>query len=253
MVIRYLIVDDELPGRTNLRLAMGEHPGWELAAECDGAPAARAALDGGNIDVVFLDIRMPGESGLQLARDISGMAQPPLVVFVTAHGEHALDAFDLHALDYLLKPVADARLAQAVERGAAMLRQRQRDAYGAALRDWVDAGAAGGALALDHVNVRSVGRIERIGIDDILWIEAAGNYVELHLAARAVLHRITLNKLEALLPPGVFLRVHRGAIVRRDQIARLDTTGDGTWRLLLRCGGSVAVSERYLAALKAAM
>lgn len=252
MAIRYLIVDDELPGRTNLRLAMQDHSGWDLVAECDGAPAARAALDGGNIDVLFLDIRMPGESGLQLARDIGRMAEPPLVVFVTAHGEHALDAFDLHALDYLLKPVADARLAQAVERSAAMLRQRQRDAYGAALRDWVDAGA-GTAQVLDHVNVRSVGRIERIGIDDILWIEAAGNYVELHLAARAVLHRITLNKLEALLPPGVFLRVHRGAIVRRDQIARLDTTGDGTWRLLLRCGGSVAVSERYLAALKAAM
>jgi two-component system, LytTR family, response regulator len=256
MAIRYLIVDDELPGRANLRLAMAAHPGWELAAECDGAPAARAALAPGDVDVVFLDIRMPGESGLVLAREISRLREPPLVVFVTAYGEHALDAFDVHALDYLLKPVGDARLAQAVERTAALLGQRQREAYGAALRDYVDCTDAGtGAVpqALDHVNVRSVGRIERIDIDDILWIESAGNYVELHLAARTVLHRITLNKLEALLPPGAFLRVHRGAIVRRGQMARLDATGDGTWRLLLRCGGAVAVSERYLGAVKAGM
>jgi two-component system LytT family response regulator len=256
MTIRYLIVDDEAPGRANLRLAMAAHPDWELAAECDGAPAARAALAGHDVDVVFLDIRMPGESGLVLAREISRLPEPPLVVFVTAYGEHALDAFDVHALDYLLKPVSDARLAQALERTRAMLRQRQREAYGAALRDYVnvavDAGA-GAAQPLRHLNVRSVGRIERVGVEEIRWIESAGNYVELHLAGRTVLHRITLNKLETLLPPGAFLRVHRGAIVRRDEVARLETTGDGTYRLTLRCGGTAPVSERYLAAVKAAM
>lgn len=252
MAIRYLIVDDEAPGRTNLRLAMAAHPDWELAAECDSAATARAVLAAQEVDLVFLDIRMPGESGLVLARELSRLREPPLVVFVTAYGEHALDAFDVHALDYLLKPLGDARLAQTLERSAAMLGQRQREAYGAALRDYVDA-AALQDRALDHLNVRSVGRIERIGVADILWIEAAGNYVELHLAGRTVLHRITLNRLEALLPAAQFLRVHRGAIVRRDQLARLDTSGDGTWRLTLRCGGTVAVSERYLAALKAAM
>jgi two-component system LytT family response regulator len=250
MAIRYLIVDDEAPGRTNLRLAMAAYPDWELAGECDSAAAARAALASQDVDLVFLDIRMPGESGLVLAREISRLREPPLVVFVTAYGEHALDAFDVHALDYLLKPLGDARLAQTLERSAAMLRQRQREAYGAALRDYVNADAA---RALEHLNVCSVGRIERIGVADILWIESAGNYVELHLAGRTVLHRIPLNRLETLLPPQAFLRVHRGAIVRRDQLARLDTTGDGTWRLTLRCGGAVAVSERYLAALKAAL
>jgi two-component system LytT family response regulator len=250
MAIRYLIVDDEAPGRTNLRLAMAAYPDWELAGECHSAAGARAALASQDVDLVFLDIRMPGESGLVLAREISRLREPPLVVFVTAYGEHALDAFDVHALDYLLKPLGDARLAQTLERSAAMLRQRQREAYGAALRDYVNADAA---RALEHLNVCSVGRIERIGVADILWIESAGNYVELHLAGRTVLHRIPLNRLETLLPPQAFLRVHRGAIVRRDQLARLDTTGDGTWRLTLRCGGAVAVSERYLAALKAAL
>jgi two-component system LytT family response regulator len=252
MPIRYLIVDDEVPGRTNLRLAMAVHPGWLLAGECDSAATARAVLaaPGADIDVIFLDVQMPGESGLTLARELSRLHEPPLVVFVTAYSEHAIDAFEVHALDYLLKPLSDARLAHAVERSAAMLGQRQREAYGAALRSYVDAGDQHYA---DHLNVRSVGRIEQVRVAEILWLAAAGNYVELHLAGRAVLHRITLNRLEALLDPAVFLRVHRGTIVRRDQLARLAITGDGTYRLTLRCGAGVAVSERYLAGVKAVM
>jgi two-component system LytT family response regulator len=148
-------------------------------------------------------------------------------------------------------PLNDARLAQTAERIGAMLGQRQREAYGAALRDYVDAGQA--QAALERINVRSVGRIEQILVADILWIESAGNYVELHLAGRTVLHRITLNRLETLLAPDDFIRVHRGAIVRRSEIARLDTVGDGGYRLTLRCGAAVAVSERYLGALKSAM
>lgn len=252
--VRYLIVDDEAPSRTNLRLALDAHAGWTLVAECDSAAAARAALSGNEmdarVDVIFLDIQMPGESGLALARDLSQLREPPLIIFVTAYSEHAVDAFEVHALDYLLKPLDDARLAHAVARGAAMLRQRQREAYGAALRDYVD---PNGRPHVEHINVRSIGSIERIRVGDILWIESAGNYAELHLAARTVLHRITLNRIETLLDPAEFLRVHRGAIVRRDQIAGLATTGDGTYQLTLRCGGVVAASERHLAALKAAL
>jgi len=253
MSVRYLIVDDEAPSRANLRLALAAHPDWLLLAECDGAAAARAALADNEVDVIFLDIQMPIESGLVLAREISRLRTPPLIVFVTAYSEHAVDAFEVHALDYLLKPLSDARLAQAVERIGAMLGQRQREAYGAALRDYVDAGAGQPAQRLERINVRSVGRIEQIRVDDILWVESAGNYVELQLDGRTVLHRITLNRLEALLEPSDFLRVHRSAIVRRSQIARLETIGDGSYRLTLRCGAEVAVSERYLGALKAAM
>ncbi|QCP14676.1 response regulator transcription factor [Pseudoduganella umbonata] len=250
MPIRYLIVDDEEPGRINLRLALADHGGWELADECDGTAAARASLARHDIDVVFLDVQMPGETGLVLARELARLREPPLIVFVTAYSAHAVDAFEVHALDYLLKPLDDARLAQAVERAAAMLRQRQREAYGAALRDYARADAS---PYPERIGVRSVGRIEQVVVDEILWMEAAGNYVELHLPARTVLHRITLNRLEALLDPARFLRVHRGAIVRRDQIASLATGGEGSHRLSLRCGGAVPVSGSYLAALKAAM
>jgi two-component system, LytTR family, response regulator len=253
MTVRYLIVDDEAPSRANLRLALAAHPDWLLAAECDGTAAARVALAVQDIDVIFLDIQMPAESGLVLAREISRLPAPLLIVFVTAYSEHAIDAFDVHALDYLLKPLNDARLSQAVERIGAMLGQRQREAYGAALRDYVDADAHQVKAVLERINVRSVGRIEQILVADIVWVESAGNYVELHLAGRTVLHRITLNRLETLLAPDDFLRVHRGVIVRRSEIARLDAVGDGGYRLTLRCGAAVAVSERYLGALKAAM
>jgi two-component system LytT family response regulator len=252
-MVRYLIVDDEAPSRANLRLALAAHPDWQLLAECDSAASARAALAAHDVDVIFLDIQMPFESGLVLAREISRLRAPPLIVFATAYSEHAVDAFEVHALDYLLKPLSDARLAQAVERIGAMLGQRQREAYGAAVRDYVEADAGRATAQLERINVRSVGRIEQIRVDDILWVESAGNYVELHLAGRTVLHRITLNRLEALLAPGAFLRVHRSAIVRRSQIARLETVGDGSYRLTLRCGATVAVSERYLGALKSAM
>jgi two-component system LytT family response regulator len=250
MAVHYMIVDDEAPSRANLRMALAAHPDWVLAAECGSAACARAALENHRVDAILLDIQMPAESGLALAREISRMPEPPLIIFVTAYGEHAIEAFEVHALDYLLKPLDDARLAQAVERATIMLRQRQREAYGAAVRDYVD---AGDGQRTEHVNVRSVGRIERILVDEILWLESAGNYVELHLASRTVLHRITLNRLEALLPADAFLRVHRSAIVRRDQIASLETNGEGSYRLTLRCGGAVPVSERYLAALRAAM
>jgi two-component system LytT family response regulator len=255
MTVRYLIVDDEAPSRANLRLALIAHPDWQLLAECDGTASARTALAMHDVDVIFLDIQMPAESGLVLAREISRLREPPLIVFATAYSEHAVDAFEVHALDYLLKPLNDARLAQAVERITAMLGQRQREAYGAALRDYVaaDAGTGRTAERVERINVRSVGRIEQIRVDDILWIESAGNYVELHLKGRTVLHRMTLNRLEALLAPGDFLRVHRSGIVRRSQIARLETVGDGSYRLTLRCGATVAVSERYLPALKSAM
>jgi two-component system LytT family response regulator len=253
MPVRYLIVDDEAPSRANLRAALAPLADWRLAAECDGTAAARAALAEHDVDLIFLDIQMPVESGLALARELSLLSEPPLIVFVTAYGEHAIDAFEVHALDYLLKPLDDRRLAQAVERTGAMLRQRQREPFGAALRDYVAGTASCAPGYLERISVRSVGRIEQIRVSDILWVEAAGNYVELHLSGRTVLHRMTLNRLEALLAPDAFLRVHRSAIVRRDQLASLATTGDATYRLALRCGAQVAVSERYLAALRSCM
>lgn len=252
--IRALIVDDEAPGRDNLRALLAPHAHWEVAGVCASVAEARAAMAQGAVDVVFLDIRMPRESGLGLARSLCEQAEPPLVIFVTAHDAYAVDAFDVHALDYLLKPVGAARMTQALERVEQLLAQRQRGAYGEALRAYVHAQAArdGGAPRghVQRLTVRSVGKVEAVALDDVHWIGAASNYVELHMSARTVLHRQPLSRLEADLDPAQFLRVHRRTIVRIAQIAALRVVGDGSYALRLRCGAEVMVSERHVQAVR---
>lgn len=252
MSVRAMLVDDELPGLANLRCALADcGASWQIVAECGSAREARGVLGAGaEIDVVFLDIRMPHESGLALARELAAHPEPPLVIFVTAHDAHAVEAFDVHALDYLLKPIDDVRLERAVRRAEALLAQRQRASYAEAMRACL---APPGDGWWRRLSVRSVGRIDSIEVSDICWIDAAGNYVELHLPERRVLHRITLSALERRLDPAQFVRVHRSAIVRVTQLASLESTGDGGGRLTLRCGGLVTVSERHLAKVKALM
>lgn len=250
MPVSYIIVDDEQPGRTNLRLALGSYPDWHLLAECDSTAAARNFLAATDVDVIFLDIQMPRENGIAMARELSRLRVPPLIIFVTAFNAHAVDAFEVHALDYLLKPIDDARLAQTVVRASQMLRYRQSEGYGNALRSYVDSECM---QYLEVISVRSVGYIEQIRVRDLLWLQSAGNYVELHLASRKVLHRMPLSRLEPRLKPADFLRVHRATIVRRDQIKCLSVVGDGRYLLTLCCQAEVAVSERYIDALRACM
>jgi len=244
--LKVLIVDDEAHARTNLRLALAALPGWLVVGECASAMLARTRLAEGGVDVLLLDVQMPVESGLELARELSRQETPPLVVFVTAHRGHALEAFDAHALDYIVKPVDERRLQQALERASALLGQRA--AYTQALRHFAD--PAPGYWR--ELTVRSVGRIERVNLDDVLWIDTAGNYVELHLAERSLLHRSTLTELERYLDPSHFLRIHRRMLVRRSQMAALRLTPDGA-TLALKCGQNLPVSERYAMAVKAAL
>lgn len=249
MPIRVLIVDDEAPARTNLRCALANHPGWQVAAECASVACARDALAQNDIDVVFLDIQMPAESGLVLARMLAAGSQPPLVIFVTAHNAFAVDAFEVHALDYLLKPLNDERLAAAIARAELMLEQRQRGGYGRALQAYVaDAGQY-----LQQLSVKSVGRIDCVQLSDVRWIEASGNYVLLHLASRKIMHRTALGRLATRLDPATFMQVHRGALVRIDQLQSLAATGDGSYRLTLKCGDQVNASERYVSQIRERM
>lgn len=249
MTIRALIVDDEEPARVNLRCALADYPGWQVVEECASVACATLALAQGDIDVVFLDIQMPAESGLMLARTLAARSDPPLIIFVTAHNVFAVDAFEVHALDYLLKPVNDERLAGAIARAALMLAQRQRAGYGQALRAYVaDAGQY-----LQQLSVKSVGRIECVQLADVRWIEAQGNYVVLHQAGRSVMHRTPLGKLTQRLDPDTFMQVHRGAVVRLDQLQSLEAASEGGYRLQLVCGETVGVSERYAGAVRQRM
>jgi len=258
--IRALIVDDKEPGRINLRFALQEHPEWQIVAECASVATAREVMVQQAIDVIFLDIQMPRETGLALARELSTQATPPLVIFVTAFNAHAIEAFDLHALDYLLKPFDDQRLAQALGRATAMLKLRQQASYAQALGNYVkaeDEAKTGMPAYWQQISVRSVGRIECVQLDDVIWIEAAGNYMQLHLGQRQIqrqiLHRVSLSQLEKHLDPSRFMRVHRSAIVRCDQLSRLDVLGDGVYQLVLANQDKVAVSERYVAEVRRRM
>ena len=252
--ITCIIVDDEEHGRTTLRYALEDHPQWKLLREFDQAESARQFLTEQTahqkIDVVFLDIQMPKENGISLARSISALPQPPIIIFVTAYNNHALDAFAVHALDYLLKPCNPKRFAEAIHYAQDMLEQKQ--GYAQALQqalssldqrsDHPDAAAQ----ELRHLVVRSVGAMECVQLTDILWFSSASNYVELHLAGRTVLHRMTLSELEQRLPSSQFLRTHRTAIIRIAQIQQLVIQKDGSYQVTLRCGDKVPVSERYL-------
>jgi two-component system LytT family response regulator len=245
--VRAFIVDDEEPGRTNLRLALAAYPNWEVVGEYNSAASVRSALSSTAADVVFLDIQMPGESGLSLAASLCGMQAPPLVIFVTAYSNYAVNAFDLHALDYLTKPWHSKRFGQAVERAESLLAQRQREHYHQAMLNCLN---DTGADYLDALSVRSVGLVERIQLAQVQWISAAGNYVELHIHGRCLLHRVTLSNIEARLNPRDFLRVHRTAIVRRAECAVLSTIGGARYQIQLRCGAIAPVSERYVDAVR---
>jgi two-component system LytT family response regulator len=243
--MKVLIVDDEAHARTNLRFAVQAMQGWEVAAECASAAAARAFLACGKADIILLDVQMPVESGLAFALDLSRGAAPPPIVFVTAHRGHALEAFDVHALDYIVKPVDERRLHQALERASLLLDQRA--AYARALRGFVDPSPG----YWTELAVRSVGRIDRVSLSDVLWIESAGNYVELHLPQHTFLHRSTLAELERYLDPAHFLRIHRRILVRCSQMQTLRQLQEGSHELMLACGTRLPVSQRHAASVKA--
>ncbi|GLR13468.1 DNA-binding response regulator [Chitinimonas prasina] len=250
--IRAMVVDDETPGRLNLRYALAGFPEWQLLAECSSAEQARAQWAVSPCDVAFLDIQMPGESGLKLARELSALAHPPVIVFVTAYERYAVEAFEAHALDYLLKPFDDERLAQTLARASSMLALRQ-GSYAEVLRRSLEAIETPASSYLDRITVRSVGAIESVDLGDIHFLSASGNYVSLHLEHRIVLHRATLSHMATLLDPRTFIRVHRSYLVRRQQMQQLRVTGDGTYALTLRNGSQVAVSSRYVDAVRAVL
>ena len=247
MAFKVLIVDDEAHARTNLRLALAPLGDWMVAAECADAAAARTFLQTNEVDLVLLDVQMPRESGIEMARSLARMEQPPLVVFATAHRGHALDAFDAHALDYIVKPVDERRLHQAMSRARVLLEQRA--IYTRALRQFTD--PAPGFWR--ELIVRSVGRMDKVALEDVLWIETAGNYVELHMAERTMLHRTTLTELVQYLDPDEFLRIHRRILVRRDEVLGLRQMQEGGYVAALRSGQSLPISERYWATIKSAL
>jgi len=241
--MRILLVDDEAPARDRLRRLIAELGGHEVVGEAgDGASALRA-VGALQPELVLLDVRMPGMSGLELAYHIATLEHPPAVVFATAHDEFAIDAFDARAIGYLLKPVRAERLASALAR-AAQLKRDELDAL---------ADAVGGREARRHICARVRGELRLVPIEEVLYFRADLKYVTVRHLHGEVLIEESLKALEDEFAAR-FVRIHRNALVALDRVEALERDPEGHARLRLRgCDEPLEVSRRLVADLKGRM
>ena len=268
--IRVLNVYDERQPRQRLILLLEEIPNTECAAECANGRSTVEAIESLLPDLVLLDVRMPGMGGLEVARALTGHV--PFVIFVTAFDEYALSAFEVHAIDYLLKPVERERFVAAVERARVLVSStsaaQRHERLLALLKE--DAQTDDGADARSSLGdptappvagdsavfprrflVKGDGQMYFVAVDDIDWIEAYGNYVRLHVGKGVHLIRETLGNIERKLDPTRFARVHRSSVVNLDRVARMDLWGAGDYVVLLKDGTKLKLSRWYRSRIEA--
>jgi two-component system LytT family response regulator len=234
--------------RDRLRRLLAARPGYRIVAECADGAAAVDAVISDRPDIVFLDIQMPELDGLAVVDAMQQSGGPlPVVVFVTAYDSYALGAFDAGAIDYLLKPVTDAKLDRALAR--ANERLRGAGVQLAELREVLEAVRQRSTLPTRFA-VRDAKGIYFVATDDIDWVSADGNYVCLHVVGRKHLLRETMSAFEQQLDGKRFIRVHRSAIVNVERIARLDPHAHGEYVITLRGGERITSSRAYNAALR---
>lgn len=235
-MIRVLIVDDEAPAREKLRRWLGEQEGLEPVGEASDGLAAAQAIESLRPDVVYLDIQMPGLSGLEVAAQLEPDSAP-LIVFVTAYDEHAVKAFDLNAVDYLLKPYDKDRLLRTLTR----------------VRERIDTGTRGHSVktargqtgSSDRLLVPVGERLELIESRSIHWLEADDNYVHVHAASRVYMLRRTLQDLLTQLGEDRFVRIHKSTAVNVSEIQSLTPLFKGDYEVHLRSGHTLRLSRRY--------
>jgi two-component system LytT family response regulator len=236
---RVIIVDDEPVARQRLRRLLGAEPGLEIVAECEDGASAVAAITQHEADLVLLDVQMPGLDGFGVLAALPS-DRLPLVVFVTAYDEHALRAFDVHALDYVLKPIDPARLHLAVVRA----RDLHARLSAAERRERTFASLAA-APAANRFLVKTNGRMFFVNTADVDWIEADGNYVHLHVGAASHMIRDTIAAVERSLPVGQFARIHRSAIVNVDRVREMRQWSSGDYIVVLTTGTKLKLSRTY--------
>jgi DNA-binding LytR/AlgR family response regulator len=230
-MLRVIIVDDEPPARSLLRLLCAE-AGVEVVGDVADGTAAIALVKTMTCDVVLLDIAMPGMGGMDVARELKRPPGGPAIIFTTAYAKYAVSAFDVGAVDYLLKPIDPARLSVAFER-----------AYGAR--------AITAPPTADHIWVPYRADLRRISLDAIERVDAERDYVRLYVAGESYLFRATMGGIEKRLPSRSFLRIHRSTILRRDMICGLKSEGAGIWSVILPDTSTSRIGRSYFDAVKA--
>jgi two-component system LytT family response regulator len=253
---RVLIADDEPPARRRVRTFLEQEHDIDIVAEAGDADDAIALIESARPDIVFLDIQMPGATGFDIVEAI-GSERMPAVVFVTAHDEFALRAFEAHALDYVLKPFDGERLRAALHRARTHARQRSSASVDgdqrllallAELRRLAPAPAY-----LERVVVKHDGRIRFVPVSDIDYLEAESNYVRIHARGASHLVRETLSSMETRLDPRLFLRVHRSLIVNLGRIVELEPLFQGEYVLRLRDGTKLTSGRTYRTKIQQAL
>jgi len=241
--LRTLIVDDEPLGRERIRTLLANNPDVLLVGECRDGHEAVEAIRTRQPDLVFLDVQMPELDGFGVIRSV-GVEQMPAVIFVTAYDEHALHAFEVHALDYLLKPFDVERFAEALQRATQWILRRQHTDLDRRLTRLLDDVQPPGA-ALRRLMIKTRQRLYFIRTEEVDWIEAAGNYVRLHAGDKVHLLRQTMNTLEGQLDPDQFLRIHRSTIVNVDRVKEFNRMFNGEYEVRLHGGTKLTLSRGY--------
>ena len=246
-MINVLIVDDEQPARTRLKRLLSAHGDITIAGECvDGASAVQA-IEAGKPDLVLLDIQMPELDGFDVLQALD-MPRLPEIIFVSAFDHYAIRAFQVHALDYVLKPVEADRLSDALDHA----RQRVRERI--ATSDPRLTGLLNELTTtrpyLTRIPVRSDNRVRVVDLADVDWIGAADNYIALHCGNREYLVRDTISGIEHRLDPAQFVRIHRSTIVRMDRIAELHPDLHGDFQVRLKDGTQLALSRTFRPAIE---
>ena len=250
-IIRVLIVDDEPLARGVLREMLQSDPEVAIVGECANGKEAVQALQQSAPDLLFLDIQMPEMGGFEVLDALQGRPMPHLV-FVTAYDQYAVRAFEVHALDYILKPFDRERFEASWQRAKAqVLRERNGGVEQRILSLLEDLKA--GTKYLERLVIKSSGRIYFLETNDIDWIQAEGNYVSVHAGKKAHLLRETITSLESQLDPKKFLRIHRSAIVRIDRIKELQPWFHGEYHIVLHDGTELTLSRNYRDRLQEAL
>jgi two-component system LytT family response regulator len=244
--IRTILADDERHARQKLRALLASHSDIEIVADCASGDDAVASIRELRPDLAFLDVQMPGRDGFDVV--VAAGEAVRHVIFVTAFDQYAVRAFDVQALDYLLKPFDRARLEKALERARAQIRG-DGDLHDRLLA--LVEQVRPEARAIDRMMVKSSGRITFLRVDEIDWIEAADNYVRVHAGREGHLIRETMNHLEAQLDRRKFVRIHRSAIVNVDSIAEIRSLFHGDHSIRLRTGVEIPLGRSYRDRLEA--
>jgi two-component system LytT family response regulator len=245
-----LIADDEAPARARIRSLIVSADRFELAGEADSGPSTLTALQKLKPDLVFLDVQMPGMTGIEALSHVNA-TERPITVFTTAFEQYALDAFEASAIDYLLKPYTDERFHEALGRAELLLRGRDVDLWRqqmASLLGIVSGHVTSVAPRERHLNrfaVRHVDRVTIVDASSVDWIEASGDYLELHVGRARHLVRMTMADVDERMDPERFLRIHRSTMVQLDRVAGLEPSVAGEDVVVLRDGTRLRVSRRY--------